>query len=177
MVATTTSLVIGSYHISQWRYLSPLPLPISEDAPTPLPPTRTRFAQGFTLLEVLIAFVIAGLALSALYALEMTSLQGIRTASRYEQAVSRANSHLALATRADPLTAGDWHGDDGSGFEWHLTVRPISSIKVQPDYRPTSNMADNFGVTLYAIAVQITWHDGRVHEVRLDTEQIGTQAQ
>jgi general secretion pathway protein I len=145
-----------------------------EDPLTPLPDRRNKFASGFTLLEVLIAFVITGLALTTLFSLELTGLRATRSASRLEQAVSRANSHLALAVHADPLVAGDWRGDDGSGFEWHLSVAPIKSITVRPDYRPTTSMADNFAVTLYAIAVRITWLEDGPHEVRLDTEQIGS---
>jgi general secretion pathway protein I len=133
-------------------------------------------ARGFTLLEVLIAFMIAGIALSVLLGMELTGLRATRTAARHEQALSRARSHLALAVHADPLTQGDWRGDDGSGFVWHLTVTPIASIKVQPEYRPTASMAENFGLTLYAINVSISWADDGAHEVVLNTEQVGSDA-
>ena len=68
---------------------------------------RTRKERGFTLLEVLIAFVIAALALGVLFEAGVGALRGARAASRYEQAIARARSHLALAVHASPLVAGD----------------------------------------------------------------------
>jgi general secretion pathway protein I len=136
--------------------------------------TNSSPAQGFTLLEVLVAFVIAALALSVLFDAGLTGLRSALAASRYEQAIARARSRLAMATHANPLAAGDWQGDDGGGFTWHVRVTPIATATVMPIYTPLSRMSANFGVTLYAVVVWVAWGDDSEHEVRLDTEQIGT---
>jgi hypothetical protein len=78
---------------------------------------------------------------------------------------------------ASPLVAGDWQGDDGSGFTWHLRVAPIASTTVRPITAVTLRKSASFPLTLYAVSVSITWHDsGTPREVRLDTEQIGQGA-
>jgi general secretion pathway protein I len=131
-------------------------------------------APGFTLLEVLVAFLIAALALVVLYQAGLTGLVSTQAASQYEQAIARARSHLTIAVHASPLTGGDWQGDDGGGFAWHLRVAPIARTEVRPANALTLRGAASFPLTLYAVTVWITWHDfGGVREVRLDTEQIG----
>jgi general secretion pathway protein I len=134
---------------------------------------RAREQYGFTLLEVMIAFMIAALALGVLSDAGVSALRGARAASRYEQAIARARSHLALAVHASPLVAGDWQGDDGSGFTWHLSVTPLASTAVRPVNAVSLRAMSSFPVTLCALSVRIAWREGGAsREVRLDTEQI-----
>jgi general secretion pathway protein I len=127
-----------------------------------------REARGFTLLEVLIAFIIAALALGMMFDVAVVSLRGSRRAARYEEAVVRARSHLAMATEGGSLMPGTWDGDDGRGYRWHIHVTPLAEAASRPVAGPAIPLA------LYAMSVAITWSEGeQTHEVRLDTEQIG----
>ena len=129
--------------------------------------------RGFTLLEVMIALIIAALALGVLFGSSLSALRATHAASRYEQAIARARSHLALAVHAAPLVAGDWQGDDGGGFVWHLRVTPLASTAVRPVNAVTLRAASSFPLTLCTLTVRIGWREGgRQREVRLDTEQI-----
>jgi general secretion pathway protein I len=144
-------------------------------APCSWVPTTQR---GFTLLEALIALVIASLALGVLFNAGLTGLLATQAASQDEQAIARARSHLTLAVNASPLKAGDWQGDDGGGFAWHLRVTPIVNTTVRPAYAVTPRGSATFPLTLYAVTVWIGWADrGNRREVKLDTEQIGQGAQ
>ncbi len=135
---------------------------------------RTKAESGFTLLEVLVAFAIAALALGVLFAAGLGGLRAEQTASHYEQAISRARSRLTAAVHASPLISGDWQGDDGGGFTWHLRVAPIASTEVRPMYAATPSGLSTFPLTLYSVAVVIAWHEGKItRQVRLDTQQIG----
>jgi len=140
------------------------------------PSTCADTAQGFTLLEVTVALVIAALALAVLFSSGLEGLRATQAASHYKEAIARARSRLTLVAHANPLVAGESQGDDGGGFTWHTRVTPIASTSVQPVYTPTSRLWKSFSVTLYALTVWITWHDGSAHEVRLDSEQIGEAA-
>ncbi len=157
-------------HASWWGYTLQSPSP---PAHPPRVHCRLRRQHGFTLLEVMIAFVIAALALGVLYGAGVDALRGARAASRYEQAIARARSHLALAVHASPLVAGDWQGDDGSGFTWYLSVTPLASTAVRPVNAVSLRAMSSFPVTLCALSVRIVWREGGAsREVRLDTEQI-----
>ena len=126
------------------------------------------------LLEVIIAFIIAAIALAVLYHAGATGLRSTAAAAHYEQAVARARSHLTMADHASPLMAGNWSGDDGGGYFWHLRVTPIASTTVRPITVLMLPGSADFPLTLYAITVWITWHDAdATRVVQLTTQEIG----
>jgi general secretion pathway protein I len=124
--------------------------------------------KGFTLLEVIIALIIAGIAAGALFEAVGAGLHETQTASMYDQAIVRAKSRLAAAARGTKLVAGTHSGDDGGGFRWQLRVAPVASALVEP------GAAASIPVVLYGVSVAISWNDGSTRrDVRLDTEQVG----
>jgi general secretion pathway protein I len=130
--------------------------------------------KGFTLLEVIIALIVAGAAAAALFQAVGTGLNATRTAAMYDQAIVRATSRLTAATRGTKLAAGDWQGDDGGGFHWRLRVAPVSSATVRPIGFVGPRAAASFPVVLYGVSVQVGWNDGGIErQVRLETEQVG----
>jgi general secretion pathway protein I len=138
---------------------------------------RASAEHGFALLEVLVAFIIAAVALSLLSNAALSGLRTSHISSRYEQAISRARSHLAMAVHADPLVDGDWHGDDGGGFGWDLQVAPVESTTIRPVNTLTQRGSSIFPLTLHAVNVQVTWREGAgTRKVRLETQQIGQGA-
>ena len=127
-----------------------------------------RDARGFTLLEVLVAFVIAALALGVMFNVAVDALRSTALSARYEEAVVRARSHLAMVTNGGSLMPGNWSGEDGGGYQWHIHVTPVSQVAAEPTGGPAVPLV------LYAVSVWITWiDDNHTREVRLDTEQIG----
>ena len=130
--------------------------------------------EGFTLLEVLVSFVIAALALGVLFGGAEQSLGSVRVAARYQEALSRARSHLAAVGRSEPLVAGTQGGDDGSGFRWRTDISPLASIPVASDSRLGSR------AILYSVTATISWGQKgqggaeRGREVRLLTRRVGT---
>jgi len=61
--------------------------------------------DGFTLLEVLVAFVVAALALGVLFDASLSGLRLATSTEHHGQAIARARSHLAMAVHADPPRA------------------------------------------------------------------------
>jgi general secretion pathway protein I len=130
-----------------------------------------RGARGFTLLEVLVAFVIAALALGVMLRVATDSLKESAVSARYEEAVVRAKSHLAMLTGGGSLMAGNWSGDDGGGYRWQIHVTSLSQATAE------ANGGSQVPIALYYVSVSITWSEGdHTRVVRLDTEQIGQPA-
>ena len=129
--------------------------------------------KGFTLLEVIVALIIASMAAVALLSAVGIGLHAAHTATMYDQAVVRAKSRLAAVTHGTALAPGDWRGDDGSGFRWHLRVSPVSSAPVRPVGVVGPRASASIMVVLYAISVRVSWDDGGTErEVALETEQV-----
>ena len=133
-------------------------------------PAPSKSMAGFTLLEVLIAFIIAALAISEVMQAVGISLASSRAAAHYQEAVSRAHSRLDVAMHGMALAPADTQGDDGGGFHWHLRVTPAAStIRQLPGLARRSATA----ITLYAVSVTISWPDGHsTREFRLESAQL-----
>lgn len=130
--------------------------------------------RGFTLLEVIVALIIAGMAAVALFEAAGSGLNETRTASMYDQAVVRAKSRLAAAVHGSKLAAADRRGEDGGGFRWRLRTAPVAAASLRPTGLVGPRGAASIPVVLYAVSVWISWNDGGAErDVRLDTEQVG----
>ena len=125
-------------------------------------------ARGFTLLELMVAFAIAGLALAALTQAALGGLHATQAAAHTQEALSLAQSRLAAAS-LDPRP-GEQSGEDGAGFAWHVLIRPQAvgnADAAAPGPRPI----------LYDIVVDISWTtDGGSRRVTLDTLRLGSAA-
>src|SRR5215471_15077006 len=129
-----------------------------------------RQSGGFTLLEVVVALAIAAVALVGLFQAGSGGLLAVDTAARAEEAIQRAQSHLAAVGRDAALVQGEFTDDDGGGYRWRLRVRPAATRQgLAPD--GTSAVTS----TLYDVEVAILW-PGRKGErsVVLRTLRLGT---
>jgi general secretion pathway protein I len=129
----------------------------------------TQGERGFTLLELLVAFVIAALALGVMFRGTLDGLRAAQVADRYVEAMIRAQSHLAELA-AGNLTPDDRQGNDGDGFHWHIRITPIAVARpaVGTSTRETPGVP-----ALYAVNVAVSWLDGSPRTVQLHSERIG----
>ena len=65
--------------------------------------------------------------LVALFQAGSTGLIAVDTASRADEALERARSHLAALGAEATLVPGDTEEDDGGSYRWHQHIRPIAS--------------------------------------------------
>ncbi|MDR3436841.1 prepilin-type N-terminal cleavage/methylation domain-containing protein [Telmatospirillum sp.] len=123
-----------------------------------------RRRAGFTLLEVLVALAIAGLALAVMTDAATGGFLATKTAAGYQEAVSRAKSHLAALAADAAFSPAEAEGDDGGGFHWRTRI--TEKARQNPD--------KGGGLGLYDIEVGISWTaGGRQREVVLKTERVG----
>jgi general secretion pathway protein I len=126
--------------------------------------------RGFTLLEVMVATAIAGLALVGLFKAGSAGVFASDVAARVEQAVERAQSHMAAFGREGAVTASEMEDDDGGGYHWHLRAMPLASEQLARSGNAPS-------ISLFDVQVMISWRaSGRNRSVVLTTRRIGPVA-
>jgi len=137
-----------------------------------------RSERGFTLLEAIVAFAIAALALSVLFRAATGGMTAVATAGRYEEAVSRAKSHLAAIGHDGPLSETETEGDDGGGYHWRIHIVPLASAAPAANGpQPAFLQAPGRKPTLFSVEVGISWSDGgRSREFLLQTQRLGADS-
>ena len=96
--------------------------------------TRRSRASGFSLLEVLAAFVILALVATALFQLFSGSLTNASAAEEWSRALLVAESQLDLAASAQPLLESTERGVDRTGnIQWETRVVAYSPPDTHPD--------------------------------------------
>jgi general secretion pathway protein I len=115
---------------------------------------RTR-AAGFSLLEVLVAFVILALVGTVLFRLLGASLNNAGLADEYSRAVLYAESRLTAATVEARLREGSDQGASEDGrYAWSTKVEPYSPPGMTADQE---RMAQMLPTRLWRLTVTVTW--------------------
>jgi general secretion pathway protein I len=132
--------------------------------------------SGFALIEVLVAFIIAAVALGLLFQAASSSGRAARQAGNYEEAVSLAKSHMAAVGRDADIVASDVTGNDEGSYRFRVTIIPSAVAQPPRDAGPAPVQA---GATLFNVAVTVSWTDGsHEREIVLHSQRIATpQAQ
>jgi general secretion pathway protein I len=134
--------------------------------------TALRRHAGFSLLEVLVAFTILALAVTALFRLFSGALNNVDAAERATRAVLVAESALAQAAQP-PLKEGTLSGtaDDGR-TTWTAQVSPYQPEDVDPDL---AKVSEGLPQQLYRIVVNVTYagFTGSERTLTLSTLRLG----
>jgi general secretion pathway protein I len=131
-------------------------------------------ADGFSLLEVLAAFVILALVATALFRLFSGALANASAAEDYSRAVLVAQSALDEAA-VPPLREGtiDGSADDGR-ITWIARIAPYAAPDVPQELESASEMLP---LRLWRIAVEVTFTgpNGTPRTIALATTRIGAR--
>jgi general secretion pathway protein I len=123
-----------------------------------------RFSRGYSLIEMLVAVAILGLALGALYQSASGATRNVRTDERYAYAVELARS-LVADNSVVPNTGLVESGETASGFIWNAVATPLT--------RPRASVVSDG--RMQRLVVTVSWPDGpRVREVTMHTIVAGS---
>ena len=111
-------------------------------------------SRGFTLLEVLVAMTILGLALIALLQLSSQGLRLLRLSEDYQEAVRLADQ---LARGTEPAQERVEAGHQGS-LRWE---RRVTLVPVPEELTPAAGPRSR----LYAVSVAVRWGRNRTLEL------------
>jgi general secretion pathway protein I len=130
-------------------------------------------ARGFSLLEVLAAFVILALVATALFRLFSASLQNAAASAEWSRALLVAESQLDAAAAAQPLREVEERGTEDNGrIRWATKVAPFAAPGVDPDLERGS---EALAMRMYRVTVEVTFDgdNGKERSLSLATIRLG----
>jgi general secretion pathway protein I len=136
-------------------------------------PQSHRGHAGFSVLEVLVAFIIVGLVVTALFRLFGGALGNASAADEWTRAMLVAESRLALAASAMPLRETADAGTDADGrIVWRTSVTPYVPPDADPDLE---GLSQSMPTKLYRVTVDVRFPGtaGRERSLSLSTVRLG----
>lgn len=115
------------------------------------PPARER---GFTLLEVLLAFVIFALTFATVLEIVAASTRSTVRARDYSEAALLAQSLAEQLGSELPIEAGSYSGETDDGIGWVIEITDFEGLG---DDTRTQELAGEIGTRLYWVDMTLSW--------------------
>jgi general secretion pathway protein I len=131
----------------------------------------TRRQKGFTLLEVVVAFVLLAVALTTIFQIFSAGMSRAHELEYHSQALAIAQSKLAAAGVETVLKEGIESGQsEDRRFSWNVAVR------LDPDTAEVGT-TQALPLLLYRVDVRVSWEagQGRTKDVSLATLVLGAR--
>jgi prepilin-type N-terminal cleavage/methylation domain-containing protein len=128
---------------------------------------------GFTLLEVLVATVIATIALVMLFRFAVDGATAVRGAGAAEAAISEARSRLAVVGEDIAAWPVDSRGKDGL-FDWRLHIVRDQVASPGAGVVAALTHAGEQRAALFIVELEVAWSiGGRRHTLQVRSSRLG----
>ena len=117
--------------------------------PLSLPRGFLSSGNGFTLLEVLVALAVLGIALVAVFQLFSANLRGLAASDDYANAVIKAESKMREILDEDTLEEKTWSETTEDGYTIDTAVTGVETERTE-----------NLQVKLLEITLAVHWRSG-----------------
>ncbi len=121
--------------------------------------------QGFSLLEVLVAFLILSLSLGVLMRLFSQASSTFHSAHSRQLAMNLAQSKLAEIAGGDDLGPGRESGTFMDGYQWQSEIARYGL--------PVEFSAPNMDIIPFTVSVTVRWGEADNQQLTLTTLQLG----
>lgn len=127
-------------------------------------------AHGFTLLEVLVAFLILSLSVSVLMRIVSQSLAALDNAEHHQTALQLAESKLAqVLVDLDSDSQGKEEGRVDRDYRWQSEIEPYHFSNEEP--------GTHYLISPWLIRVSVSWGHRPAERVSLSTIRLLQEAQ
>ncbi len=150
----------------------------------------SRSSRGFTLIEMIAAFVIFAIAVGALMQILTMSMNNARRSADETRAALWAQSLLDIVGIGERIEAGSSHGEFDRKYHWELQIEQIDPQLVVADVNQNGAVAANANVAqsslqlataglgmpqidLYHLALTVSWGDN-AHERKAEFSTLRT---
>jgi general secretion pathway protein I len=121
------------------------------------PPSRST-ASGFTLIEVLLAFVVFALSFSVVLEIISGSMRSTVRARQYTEVALITQSVMDRVGLDIPLEAGARANGESGDYRWELQISPYAGAA---DHARSLELSDLTGIDLLEVELVISWGDHR----------------
>jgi len=118
------------------------------------PALDTGARGGFTLIEVVVAIAILGIALTVIIELFAGGLRLARTSKEYTKAVNYVNTKMEEIGSQQTLQEGITEGEFDETFHWRVTMNKVNILAAE---RPWEVKVP---IQLFKIRVDVLWKSG-----------------
>lgn len=126
--------------------------------------------QGFTLLEIMVAFVITGLVVGTLLNLFGSAMQSAALADEYSFAVQVAESRMEAIGSEIKVEKNTVTGqEEGTPYQWAITMQPIQLDDQQDEF--------SLSIEPYQVTVVVSWNsEGKQRQFTLSSLRFGEKS-
>jgi len=124
-------------------------------------PKQANKQQGFSLLEILIAFSILALSLGILLKIFSAGVNTAVVAEDYTAAVQIAESLMAKTGVETPLQANQASGLENEKYHWLVEVSPF-------EFNPENVDPTALTAVLFKVKVTVSWGDDNVNDRQIE---------
>lgn len=110
---------------------------------------ESRFQEGFTLLEILVALAILGIAIAVVVQLFSANLRAISASEDYLSAAAKAESKMREILDDDKLSEKTWKESTEDGYSVDVTIS-----------RALKERTDNLQMDLLEVSLVLRWTKG-----------------
>ena len=121
-----------------------------------------RRQRGFTLLEVMLAFVIFALSFATVLEIMAGSMRSVGRASDDTEVALLAQSLMDLVGNEIPVEEGEYSDVAMDHYNWQMTITFYDALGESGDtIMSTPELAENSGIELYRVDLYLDWETGR----------------
>jgi general secretion pathway protein I len=132
-----------------------------------------RGSRGFTLLEVLLAFVVFALSFAVVLEILGGSMRNSVRAREYTEAALLGQSLMDLVGTEIPIEEGGRDGEMPGGYRWRMDISPY--VPDDDDVR-TLEVAELSATMLYWVDLEVAWgqapRDRQAHFSTVRSKQV-----